>query len=267
VRPRRGLGETAARRRAAPAERGGPRRRPGPGGPTGRRCRGWPTFSPDGTKLAFVGSGLHPLDTTLDMLGLEIYVRDLTTGVVDLVTVNATNSGSGDAWTLDRASFSPDGSRIAFTSPASNLVPGDTNQRADLFVRNLAARTTTLVSVNAAGTGSGNGDTEYGASFSPDGNLLAFTSTASDLVATDTNGASDVFVRNSPPERRASSRSTRPGPTAPGGRSPASTTRAARPSAPTAIRLRSRATPRTSGRPTPTPMPTCSSTRTSTCAT
>jgi Tol biopolymer transport system component len=166
------------------------------GSPSEASASGWPAFSPDGTQLAFVGSGLHPLDTTLDMLGLDIYVRDLTTGVVDLVTMNATNDGSGDAWTLDRASFSPDGSRLAFTSPASNLVANDTNQRADLFVRDLAARTTALISVNAAGTGGGNGETAYGASFSPEGNQLAFTSTASDLVATDTNEASDVFVRD-----------------------------------------------------------------------
>ena len=155
-----------------------------------------PRFSADGTKLTFVGSGLHPLDTTLGMLGPDIYVRDLTTGVVDLVTVNATGDGSGNDWSLDPGDFSPDGSRLAFTSPASNLVQGDANQGADLFVRDLAARTTTLVSVNAAGTGVGNAGTEYGTSFSPDGDLLAFTSRASDLVTTDTNEAGDVFVRD-----------------------------------------------------------------------
>jgi Tol biopolymer transport system component len=155
-----------------------------------------PEFSHDGGKLGFVGSGLHPLDTTLGMLGPDIYVRDLTTGVVELVTVNATNDGSGDGWSLDPGEFSPDGSRLAFTSPASNLVPGDINQVSDLFVRDLNARTTTLISVNAAGTMGGNGQTAYDASFSADGNLLAFTSSASDLVATDTNEASDIFVRN-----------------------------------------------------------------------
>jgi Tol biopolymer transport system component len=166
------------------------------GFPTGTAGSITPRFSPDGTRLAFVGSGLHPLDTTLGLLGPDIYVRDLTTGVVDLVTVNATNDGSGNDWSLDPGDFSPDGSQLAFTSPASNLVPGDTNQVADLFVRDLAAHTTTLVSVNAAGTGAGNAGTEYGASFSPDGHLLAFTSRASDLVATDTNEASDVFARD-----------------------------------------------------------------------
>lgn len=155
-----------------------------------------PEFGPDGTTLVFVGSGLHPLDTTLGMVGPDIYVRDLTTGVVELVTVNATNDGSGDDWSLDPGEFSPDGSRLAFTSPASNLVPGDTNQVADLFVRDLATHSTTLISVNAAGTGGGNAGTDYGVSFSADGNLLAFTSRASDLVTTDTNEASDVFVRN-----------------------------------------------------------------------
>jgi Tol biopolymer transport system component len=154
-----------------------------------------PEFSPDGNRLAFCGNGLHPLDPPA-ALAPEIYVRDLRTGVVDLVTVNATGDGSGNDWSLEPGDFSPDGSQLAFTSPSSNLVPGDTNQAADLFVRDLTSRTTTLVSANLAGTGAGNAGTDYGASFGPDGTSLAFTSRASDLVATDTNEASDVFVRD-----------------------------------------------------------------------
>lgn len=156
-----------------------------------------PRLSPDGMKLAFIGSGLHPLDNTSGLSGADIYVRDLTTGVVDLVTVNSANDGSASqGLALDPGYFSPDGSQLAFTSPAATLVPGDTNEANDLFVRDLAARTTMLVSANAAGTGPGTGHAGYGASFSPDGNLLAFTSHASDLVTTDTNQASDVFVRD-----------------------------------------------------------------------
>ena len=154
-----------------------------------------PELSPDGTRLAFVGNGLHPLDPPAS-LSPQIYVRDLRSGVVDLVTVSAARDGSGNDWSLDPGDFSPDGSRLAFTTPASNIIPGDTNQAADLFVRDLTSATTTLVTANRAGTGAGNAGADYGASFGPDGTSLAFTSRASDLVATDTNEASDVFVRD-----------------------------------------------------------------------
>ena len=187
------------------------------GTPSSTSGSGWPVFSPDGTRLAFVGSGLHPLDTTLDLLAPDIYVRDLATGVVDLVTVNATNNGSGNAWTLDRASFSPDGSRLAFTSYASNLIVGDTNQVPDLFVRDLAAGTTTLVSVKAAGTGSGNAETGYGASFSPTATCLRSPAAHPTWLQPTRTKQATSSCATSPPERRASSPSTRPGPTAPGG--------------------------------------------------
>ncbi len=54
--------------------------------------------------------------------------------------------------------------------------------------------TTTLVSVNAAGTASSNGGSDPVA-LSPDGRFVLFMSNASDLVANDTNGTTDAFVR------------------------------------------------------------------------
>jgi Tol biopolymer transport system component len=76
----------------------------------------------------------------------------------------------------------------------------DTNGFDDVFVRDLDAGTTTLASINAAGTASGNGPSSayfFGAlSLSADGRFVSFPSAASDLVADDTNGYSDVFVRD-----------------------------------------------------------------------
>ena len=48
-------------------------------------------------------------------------------------------------------SISVDGRFVAFSSDASNLVPGDTNNRSDIFVRDLSTNTTTRVSVAGAG--------------------------------------------------------------------------------------------------------------------
>ncbi|PYU86902.1 MAG: hypothetical protein DMG08_29040 [Acidobacteria bacterium] len=85
---------------------------------------------------------------------------------------------------------------MAFHSDASDLAAtNDTNGTIDVFVRDLKTGTTTLVSVNSAGAGSGNGPSRLPA-LSADGRFVAFHSPASDLVANDTNGNFDVFVRS-----------------------------------------------------------------------
>src|SRR5262249_39633410 len=78
------------------------------------------------------------------------------------------------------------------------VVTTDTNAAADVFVRDLAAGTTRLVSMNASHTGTGNGHSGLFAppALSPSGRLVAFSSEASDLVSGDTNGQSDVFLHD-----------------------------------------------------------------------
>ena len=63
-----------------------------------------------------------------------------------------------------------------------------------VFLRDRRSNTTTLVSVNLNGF-AGNGSSTYGG-MSPDGRYVVFTSDASDLVAGDSNGFSDIFVRD-----------------------------------------------------------------------
>src|SRR5437879_888020 len=74
--------------------------------------------------------------------------------------------------------FSPDGSKIAFTSFASNLVAGDTNGNPDIFVKDLASGAITRVSTAADGTqaiGPGFVKGDSGSPvFSPDGSKIAF---------------------------------------------------------------------------------------------
>ena len=91
--------------------------------------------------------------------------------------------------------FTPDGRYVVFQSNASNLVPNDNNGASDVFVRDLVAGTISLVSVNTSGSGSGNGASQDPV-VSSDGRYVSFDSTASNLVPNDTNGASDVFVRD-----------------------------------------------------------------------
>jgi Tol biopolymer transport system component len=89
-------------------------------------------------------------------------------------------------------SASADGRYVAFSSWASNLVPNDTNDNPDIFVRDLQTGTTRLVSVASDRT-QANGPS-FTPSISGDGNVIAFRSDATNLVPNDTEGHTDVFV-------------------------------------------------------------------------
>jgi Tol biopolymer transport system component len=91
-------------------------------------------------------------------------------------------------------SISAHGRYVAFTSHASNLVPGDTNNNADIFVHDRHTGFTTRVSIASNGT-QGNGSS-YSPSMSADGRYVAFSSAASNLVPNDTNGKTDVFIHD-----------------------------------------------------------------------
>jgi Tol biopolymer transport system component len=122
----------------------------------------------------------------------DIFLRDLAAGVTARVSVSSAgvqaNGGSVDA------SVSGDGIDVAFTSAATNLVAGDANGVDDIFLRDREAGTTTLVSVSGAGV-QGNG-ASLDASISGDGRYVVFESAASNLVAGDSNGVNDVFLRD-----------------------------------------------------------------------
>jgi Tol biopolymer transport system component len=91
-------------------------------------------------------------------------------------------------------SISPDGRFVSFHSNASNLVAGDTNRRSDVFVRDRKLKVTRRVSVGPNDR-QPNGESDS-SSISAGGRFVAFISLASNLVAGDTNGARDVFVRD-----------------------------------------------------------------------
>src|SRR5262249_53524740 len=105
------------------------------------------------------------------------------------------------------AVFSGDGKIVAFTSAATDLVTGDTNNSDDVFVRDLAAHTTTRVSVASdgserpghSGTNGANTSTSMipgpNMSLNQDGSIVAFSSQAAFDLA-DTNSQSDIYVRN-----------------------------------------------------------------------
>ncbi|MFG1222317.1 TolB family protein [Xanthobacter wiegelii] len=150
-----------------------------------------PVFSPDGTKVAFysLASNLVPNDTNG---AIDIFVKDLLSGETIRIATNATGAQGNDY--SYQAVFSPDGTKVAFYSYASNLVAGDTNNNADIFIKDLNSGAVTLVSTDAAAI-QGN-SSSYTPVFSPDGTKVAFTSVATNLVPGDTNGIVDVFVKD-----------------------------------------------------------------------
>jgi Tol biopolymer transport system component len=150
-----------------------------------------PSISADGRYVAFesLASDLVADDTN----GVcDVFVHDRQTGSTTLVSV--TPGGAGGNGPSSDPSISADGRSVAFESLASDLIPGDTNGISDVFVHDRQTGSTTLVSVTPAGAG-GNGPSSD-PSISGDGRRVAFESAATDLVADDTNGVSDVFVRD-----------------------------------------------------------------------
>src|SRR5882724_960547 len=91
--------------------------------------------------------------------------------------------------------ISADGRFVLFLSSANNLVTNDNGRFVDVFLHNRTNNTTALVSMNLTGAGGGNGHS-VSPVISTDGRYVAFESEASNLVANDTNGVSDVFVRD-----------------------------------------------------------------------
>jgi hypothetical protein len=114
------------------------------------------------------------------------------TGITTRVSVASDGTqGNGGSYS---PSISADGRYVAFSSCASNLVSGDTNNYCDIFVRDRQSSQTNRVSVKLDGT-QGNGDSSY-PSISADGRYVAFTSRANNLVDNDTNNSQDVFVHD-----------------------------------------------------------------------
>src|SRR5205823_4849985 len=133
----------------------------------------------------------------------DVFVHDRQTGTTERVSVASDGAqGNGSSGLLSFA-FSPalsaDGRFVAFVSVATDLVAGDTNVATDVFVHDRQTSTTERVSVASGGGTQGNGNSGGFFAFpalSADGRFVAFQSDATNLVAGDTNGATDVFVHD-----------------------------------------------------------------------
>ncbi len=150
--------------------------------------------SPDGKWIAFASSApdLTPQPKLANVLDLFLWNRETRTLELLSLSTNSTSGGSGHSLPLG---FSADNRLLVFESQARDLVTNAVTGQGDIYVRNLATKTTSLVSVDQTGLAGGNGPSTAG-SLSSDGRYVTFDSLAANLFANDTNRASDVFQRD-----------------------------------------------------------------------
>jgi Tol biopolymer transport system component len=152
-----------------------------------------PAISADGQFVVFTSKATNLVEGDTNGLS-DVFVRNLMTQVTHRVSVSSGEEqaiGGGSS----EGTISADGRFVAFTSFASNLVPGDTNDSTDVFVRDRRLQVTRRVSVGPGGQqanccGSG------APAISAHGRYVAFLSDATNLVPGDTNNRLDVFVRD-----------------------------------------------------------------------
>jgi len=150
-----------------------------------------PAISGDGRYVAFWSDSTNLVSYTTNA-GYDVFVHDMVTGETTCVSMGM--YGEPGNYASSKPSISADGNIVAFTSGASNLVPGDTNEYPDVFAHNRETGTTTRISVSSDGSEGDLGSTN--ASISGDGRFVAFVSDATNLVSGDTNGVGDIFVHD-----------------------------------------------------------------------
>lgn len=157
-----------------------------------------PIISADGRYVLFASSAnnltlnnsVNPTPSPMPPV-MNIYLRDRLKQTTTLVSVSADGNGAGNGDSIPTG-ISTNGQFALFESAANNLVANDSNGVNNVFIRDLVANVTTLVSVSTNG-GAANG-TSRSSVMTPDGRYVAFVSAASNLTAGDTNGIPNVFV-------------------------------------------------------------------------
>ncbi len=157
--------------------------------PSGNAASFSPSISADGRFVAFASDATNLIAGSTT--GEQVFVRDLVNHKTTLVSSSSSGTqGNSDSLS---PSISADGRFVAFASNATNLIAGGTTGE-QVFIRDVIKQKTALVSSSSSGV-QGNASS-FRPSISGDGRFVAFSSAATNLIANDTNGSDDVFVRN-----------------------------------------------------------------------
>jgi Tol biopolymer transport system component len=155
-----------------------------------------PVMSSNGRDIAFEcrGGGLADGDQN----GMfNVYLRDQNTQTTELISPRDASlvprTGDGLSFAVP-SGLSADGRKILFTSLANDLAPNDANGSADVFVYDAQSGTNALVNVGMDGNSAAGISTN--SVMSANGRFAAFVSTATNLVANNTNGAADLYLRD-----------------------------------------------------------------------
>jgi Tol biopolymer transport system component len=178
-------------------------------GAAGNGASDAPSISADGRLVAFRSQASDLVRADRNGVA-DVFVLNRQTGAVLLVSAGV--AGDPANGPSGAPSISADGDVVAFLSQATNLTlpfagssaaqaPASGAIAPQVYARRLSADQTILISATPAGTPAG------GASSSPatdaGGGVVAFVSSAPDLLPGDDNSAADAFVRRLPPALRA----------------------------------------------------------------
>jgi Tol biopolymer transport system component len=150
-----------------------------------------PALSSDGRYVAFASAATNLVEGDTNDAN-DIFIRDRQANTT--TRISAGFDGSQANGGSDQPSLSGDGRLVAFTSVASNIVNGDTNNLRDAFVYDRQTGTSVDVSVDSNGV---QGDLESASPvLSADGKFVAYSSFADNLIPDDENEGNDIFVRD-----------------------------------------------------------------------
>lgn len=154
-----------------------------------------PKISSDGRYVVFESTAFNLISSDVNNDTSDIFIHDRQTGVTELVSKNTSGAQANSNGHSYEPDISRDGRYVVFSSAANNFDPNAYFiNGSKIYVRDRKLNTTTLISKADDGTIQTSGHSSQGPTISCDGAHVAFTTSASNLTANDTNGYSDVLL-------------------------------------------------------------------------
>src|SRR6266850_4852721 len=156
-----------------------------------------PSVSADGRFVAFASAGSDFVDGDTN-LTMDVFLRDMNNGTTAMVSATQTGAPANTGGALNNVAgarhVSDDGRYVAFSSSATNLVPESSNNKQQVYVKDMLTGLVTRASVDA--TGAAGNDNSAVPSLSGNGHVVAFRSESANFSPLATAHTSQVFVRD-----------------------------------------------------------------------